>query len=95
MRSRPALMMGMEYFCTGVGRVYLQLRMFSMTVSEKPHCSKAMMWLGGLLPVTSTEISSYLSKLMPAAMVANKDSSSSGGAGGMYNSVFLGAPEIM
>ena len=42
-----------------------------------------MMGCGGSLPVTSAGISSYLSKLIPAAIVANSLSSSSGGGGGM------------
>ena len=37
---------------------------------------------GASLPVTSTGMSSYLSKFIPAAIVANILSSSSGGAGG-------------
>ena len=44
------------------------------------------MFFGGSLPVTSTGISSYLSKLIPALMVEKIDCSSSGGGGGMYTS---------
>ena len=57
--------------------------MLSIVRGKKPHSSKVEMFFGGSLPVTSTGISSYLSKLIPALMVEKIDCSSSGGGGGM------------
>ena len=45
------------------------------------------MAVGGSLPVTSTGMSSYFEKLIPAANDENTVSSSSGSSGGMYNSL--------
>lgn len=84
--SLPAKMAGMAYFCTGVGLVYPAFLTFSWYVSYSWAWWKP--WIGMIaslpLPVTSTGISSYLSKLIPRSMERNNSSSFSEGVGGTY-----------
>ncbi len=63
--SRPPRPMGIAYFCTGVGFVYLQRRMLPISASPRSRSSKVSMCAGTSRPLVSTGMSSYASKLMP------------------------------
>ena len=82
MTSLPAMMVGIAYFWTGVGLLYLAFFTF------KRHCSVNWAWsndwigLTGSLPVTSTGMSSNLAKLMPCWIERKMSSSLSEGVGG-------------
>ena len=65
MRSLLARMTGIEFFCTGVGVVYLARAMFASIMGVSSTSAKDSMPAGTSLPVASTGISSYLSKLIP------------------------------
>merc|ERR1719234_965316 len=63
-----AMIMGMPFFCTGVGFLYPDLVTFSTRIGRSPAPVKLLIALGLLSPVTDTGMASYLSKLMPLAM---------------------------
>ena len=83
-KSLPCIMIGMAYFCTGVGFSYLAFFTLDKNASYKPASSNLLIDGGASLPVTSTGILSKLSKFIPFVMLRNISSSSSGGGGGTY-----------
>ena len=76
MTSLPARIVGIIYFCAGVGLVY----------KDFPRLASSKLWIGVMasFPVTSTGILSYLSQMMPLSMERNISSSFSDGSGGRF-----------
>ena len=64
-RSRPASLMGIAYFCTGVGFLNLHRSMFLFTEAPKSMSEKSLMGSGTFSPEVSTGMSSYASKSIP------------------------------
>merc|ERR1719234_1905627 len=85
--SLEAMMIGMPFFCTGVGFLYPDFVTFSTRMGLRPAPVKLLMALGLLSPVTDTGIASYLSKLMPLAMPSEYRSLASPSALGTYISL--------
>merc|ERR1719186_1364339 len=67
----------MLFFCTGVGQVQLASSMLALMMGVKSTSSKLSMPLGTSVPVASTGMSSYLSKLIPDGPCPVPNSSSS------------------
>ena len=64
-KSLPASVIGIAYFCIGVGLVNCALLMLVAHCSKIPACSKVSIEGGLSLPVTRTRILSYFSKFKP------------------------------
>lgn len=73
-RSRPAATMANEYFCTGVGTVYLVRKTFSMRLLWNLASAKVLTQGGTASPVTLTGMFSYFEKLIPVLWISLKTS---------------------
>ena len=59
-KSLPAMMMGIAFFCTGVGTLYPDLVTFSINNGLRPAAANWVISLGLFSPVTATGMFSYL-----------------------------------
>lgn len=64
-KSRPASEIGMACFCTGVGLSYFARRTLFIREGAKSSSANELHPSGTSAPLTSTGMSSYLSKLIP------------------------------